>query len=189
MNEVIKAIKDRRSIRKYTSEQIKDEELNLILEAGIYAPSGHNDQPWHFTVIQNKELIDELNEKSKSLMRNAHTDWIIKMGESEKYHIFHNAPTVVIVSGEENKNDELAYCPMADCSAAIQNMILAAHSIGIASCWIGLTSFLFDAQEGLEGLNIPEGYKPLFAVTLGYSAITREIAALPRRENVVNFIR
>jgi nitroreductase len=189
MNEVFKAIKGRRSIRRFTPEQIKDEELSLILEAGIYAPSGHNDQPWHFTVIQSKEVIDGINERSKARMRDANTDWIRKMGESEKYHVLHNAPTVIIVSGEELDNAELAYCPMADCSAAIQNMLLAAHSIGIASCWVGLTSFIFEAKDELEELNIPQGYKPMFAVVLGYSAITKEINPLPRRENVVNFIR
>lgn len=189
MNSIIEAIKNRRSIRKYLPQQIKEDELNLILEAGIYAPSGHNDQPWHFTVVQNKELLDELNIKSKELMSKANTDWIVKMGENEKYHIFHNAPTVIIVSGEESGNEELAYCPMSDCSAAIQNMLLAAHSIGVASCWVGLTSFVFEIKEEMQKLNIPQGYKPLFAVTLGYSAITKEIKPLPRRENVINYIK
>lgn len=189
MNEVIKTIKSRRSIRKYLTEQIKDEELKSILDAAIYAPSGHNDQTWHFTVIQNKETLDELNIKSKALMSRAQTDWIVKMGQNEKYHVFHNAPTVIIVSGEEKSNKELAYCTIADCSAAIQNMLLAAHSIGIASCWVGLTSFVFEIQEEVEKLNIPKGYKPLFAVTLGYSAITKEINPLPRRENVISYIK
>jgi nitroreductase len=129
MNQVIETIKQRRSIRRFLADQIKDDELNLILEAGIYAPSGHNDQPWHFTIIQNKDIIDQINIKCKSLMLNAQTDWIVKMGQSEKYHVFHNAPTVVVVSGEINSNDELSYCPMGDCSAAIQNMILAAPAL------------------------------------------------------------
>lgn len=55
MNEVLKAIRNRRSVRTYLPTQIKQEDLDLIIESGIYAPSGHNDQPWHFTVIQNKE--------------------------------------------------------------------------------------------------------------------------------------
>ncbi|MBU3178504.1 nitroreductase family protein [Clostridium estertheticum] len=58
MNEVLKTIKNRRSVRSYFSEQTKQEELDLIIESGIYAPSGNNDQPWHFTVIQNKENIN-----------------------------------------------------------------------------------------------------------------------------------
>lgn len=189
MNEVIEAIKNRRSIRRYAPEQIKDEELNVILEAGIYAPSGHNDQPWHFTVIQNKELLNHINIKSKELMAEATTDWIAKMGQNEKYHIFHNAPTVIIISGEESSNEELAYCPMGDVSAAVQNMLLAAHSIEVSSCWVGLTSFIFQVQEEVEKLQLPKGYRPYFAVTLGYSAMTKEIKALERRENVISFLK
>lgn len=57
MNEVLNAIRNRRSVRTYLSTQIKQEDLDLIIESDIYAPSGNNDQPWHFTVIQNKEMI------------------------------------------------------------------------------------------------------------------------------------
>jgi nitroreductase len=189
MDNILELIKNRRSIRKYLPEQIKDEELNLILEAAIFAPSGHNDQPWHFTVIQNKEILDDMNLKSKEVMKKASTDWIIKMAENERYHIFHNAPTVIVISGEDNSNSELPYCPMADCSAAAQNMLLTAQSLGVASCWVGLTTFLFEDKEEVKKLNIPEGYTPQFVITLGYSAITKELKPFPRRENVVNFIK
>lgn len=189
MNQVIETIKDRRSIRRYLPEQIKEEELNTILEAGIYAPSGHNDQPWYFTVIQSKEVIEDLNVKTKQLMEKAKTDWIVKMAQNEKYHVFYNAPTVVIVSGKKNNNEELPYCPMADCSAAAQNILLAAKSIGVASCWVGLTSFIFEEQEEVKKLNIPEEYEPLFAITLGYSAVTKELKAFERKNNAINYIR
>ena len=189
MNQIIEVIKSRRSIRKYQPQQIKDEELSLILEAAKYAPSGHNAQPWHFTVIQNKEVIDRISAVTKELMLKSKTEWIVKMGQNEKYHLFHNAPTVIIVSGEAPTTKDLSYSPLADCSAAIQNILLTAQSIGIASCWIGLTSFYFNSQEEVAKLNIPENYKPQFAVILGYSAINKEIKPLDRRENVVNFIK
>ena len=99
MNEVLETIKNRRSIRKYSSEQIKNEELDMILESAIYAPTGHNDQPWHFTVIQNKELIDEMSVESKKLMAESPVDWMAKMGRAENLHLFYNAPTVIVVSG------------------------------------------------------------------------------------------
>lgn len=189
MNNILEVIKERRSIRRYLPNQITEEELNLILEAAVYAPSGHNDQPWHFTVIQNKEIIDDINNSTKAFMKNATTDWILKMANNENYHIFHNAPTVVIVSGDESNNKDIPYCPISDCSAAVQNMMLVAQSIGVASCWVGLTSFLFEKEEELTKLNLPEGYKPQFAVTFGYSAITKEIKPFPRRENVVTIIK
>lgn len=68
MNEVLNVIKNRRSIRKYLPTQIKEEDLNMIIESDVYAPSAHNDQPWHFTVIQNKNLIQKISDKSKKLM-------------------------------------------------------------------------------------------------------------------------
>ncbi|WP_347460467.1 nitroreductase family protein [Clostridium sp. DMHC 10] len=67
MNEIIKAILSRRSIRKFKSEQISDDELNSILEAGKFAPSAMNQQSWHFTVIQNKEIIAKVNELCKKI--------------------------------------------------------------------------------------------------------------------------
>ncbi|CAM0496379.1 nitroreductase family protein [Thermoanaerobacter kivui] len=184
MNEVISAIKTRRSIRKFKPEQIKDEELNLILEAAIYAPSGHNEQPWHFTVIQNKELIDHFSRVTKEAMAKSDIDWISSMGRSEKLHLFYNAPTLVVVSGRKD-----AYSPLADCCAAIQNMLLAAHSIGLGSCWLGLTSFLFEMEEEVAKLNLPEGYKPYFTVALGYPDLKKELKTPERKKDVVNYIR
>ena len=67
-NTVLEVIKSRRSIRRYLPEQIKDSELQAILEAGAYAPSAHNDQSWHFTVIRNRELIDHISRTAKERM-------------------------------------------------------------------------------------------------------------------------
>ena len=103
MNEVLKTIAGRRSIRQYREEQIKDAELKAILEAGLQAPSGHDSQPWHFTVIQKRELIDEISAGSKTAMRQSGVDWIVKLGEAEKYNIFYNAPTVVLAGGQKRR--------------------------------------------------------------------------------------
>lgn len=183
MNKVLENIKSRRSIRKYRSEQIKDEELEMILESAIYAPTGGNDQPWQFTVIQNKKLIDEMSAESKKVMANAPIDWMAQMGKSEHYHVLFHAPTVVIVSGKED-----ATSPLPDCCAAIQNMLLAAESIDIGSCWIGLARFFFENPENIEKLGIPEGYKPYYAVSLGYKGSSNNKAP-ERNTNVVNYIK
>ena len=182
MNKVIENIKNRRSVRKYLPEQIKDEELKIILESAIYAPTGGNDQPWHFTVIQKKELIDEMNDECKKVMAELPVDWISKMGKAENLHIFYNAPTVVVVSGKDD-----ATSPLPDCCAAIQNMLLAAESMDIGSCWIGLSRFFFDSPENVGKLKIPEGYKPYYSVSLGYK--TSEVNLAPERnKDVINYI-
>ena len=205
-NTVLETIKSRRSIRKYHSGQIKQEELDIILESGIYAPTGHNDQPWHFTVIQDKESIDHMNTETKKNMANAPIDWLKNMGKNETLHIYHNAPTVIIFSGRKD-----ALAPLIDCSAAAQNMLLAAKSLNIGSCWVGLAKFFFQNPENAEKLdlasffqtiiedmyipenaskvNIPEGYEPYFAVTLGYPASPKDIPAPTREADVVDYIK
>lgn len=184
MNQIIQTILDRKSIRKYTSEQIKDEELNLILECALKAPTGHNDQPWHFTVIQSKEVIDELSRKTKELMSKSGVDWIEKMGNNEKFHLFHNAPTIIIASAKMD-----SYSPYADISAAIENMMISAWSMGIGSCWVGLTSYLFEIKEEVRKLNIPEDYTPMYTVTLGYPDPTKEFRTPERNKEVINYIK
>lgn len=186
MNEVIKNILNRRSVRVYSEEQIKQEDLDLVLKSGYNAPSGCNMQPWFFTVLQNRNLIDELNIESKKEFANCDDEMFRKMAANEKFNIFYNAPTVIVVSGEKS-----AKTAPIDCSAATQNMILAAESLGIGSCWIGLIAFLFKSEksgEYIKKLQIPEGYEPYFAITLGYKKFPAP--KMPeRRENIINYIK
>ncbi len=184
MNQVIEVIKSRRSTRKYLPDQIKQEELDLILEAGSYAPSAHNEQPWHFTVIQNKEVIENLDIKTKKIMAKQSIDWVKKMSENEKFKVFYDAPTIVIVSGKEN-----ALSPIVDCSAAIQNILLSAESLNIGSCWIGLARFVFELEEERSKLDIPKEYKPYYAICLGYKTRNAISKGPKRKENIVNYIR
>ncbi|PAB57890.1 nitroreductase [Anaeromicrobium sediminis] len=186
MNETLQVIKNRRSTRKFKPEQIKEEELEAILEAGIYAPSAHNDQPWNFTVIQNKELMEELNVESKEKCKDFPDELIRKMANNERFNIFYGAPTVIIVSGRDN-----AIMPQVDCAAATENMLLAAESLDIGGCWNGFVSFLFNSEKGdeyKEKLNIPRGYTPYYGVALGYKKV-RVFNAPARKGNVVQYIK
>lgn len=183
MNDFINMIKSRRSIRSYLPEQIEEEELQAILEAGSWAPSAHNTQPWHFTVIQNEEFINYISNYSKKVMAESPVEWIAKFGRSRQ-SIFYHAPTVVIVSGKKSE----MFNPVADCSAAIQNMLLAAESLHIGSCWVGFAMFFFDNKDEVEKLRLPEGYEPLYAVCLGYKS--HKIAWGPeRKKDIITYIR
>jgi nitroreductase len=163
MNEVLKTIAARRSVRQFRREQIKDSELMSIIEAGLQAPTAHNDQSCYFTIIQNKALIDEINRGSKIEMSMSDIDWVVKAGKNEKLHIFYNAPTVIIVSGRKD-----AVSPFADVCIAIENMLIAAESLNIGSCWIGFAKYFFNDIENLSKVPIPEGYEPCYGVSLGY---------------------
>ncbi len=183
MNHVLETIKSRRSIRKYRSEQIKDEELDKILESAIYAPSGHNDQSWHFTIIQDKDLITEISEGAKAVMKTVDVEWIAHMGAIEDLHIFHRAPTAIIISGNKN-----AVTPETDCAAAVENMLLAAESLDIGSCWIGFAKFFFLNPENMKKFKIPEDYEVYFGVALGYK-VKKIVNALERKSGVFTYFR
>jgi len=187
MNNVLELIKKRRSTRAFKSEQIKHEELDQILEAGIWAPSGHNMQPWHFLVIQNQELINELNNDTKEVLKDFHIEEFRKMGYSENLNIFYNAPTLVLAL-----YDEKGLTPIQDISAASQNMLIMAESLGVGACWNGLITIGLEnkamAKKYTEKLNVPNGYKIYHGIVLGYAK--NEILRGPqRKENTVTFIR
>lgn len=166
MNEVLQIIKSRRSIRSFTEQQVKEEDLQAILEAGQYAPNGVGNQPWYFIVVQNKKLLEALSDASKQVAKNHKIEFFRKLANNKEFHAFHRAPTVVIVAG-----DEQTPCSPADCAAATQNILLAAQALGLGACWINYGLFVFDGEESTHYkklLNIPEGFKPLYSVALGY---------------------
>lgn len=182
-NEVIKAIKNRRSTRSYKNTQISEVELQLILDAAIQAPSANNSQPWHFTVIQNKELINHISDKSKEVMLQSDNERIVNMGKSP-INIFYNAPTLIIVSGKEDVNSSLV-----DSSAAIENMLIAGESIGLGSVWVGFTKFFFTLEDEVKKLKLPNGYKPFYAVSIGYKANDSVQGPGKRNRDVITYIR
>jgi nitroreductase len=162
MNEVLKTIARRRSIRQFGPGQIDDADLHAILEAGLQAPSGHNDQSWYFAVIQDEKLIKELSDGSKLGMQKSPLPWMVKLGQNENVHIYHHAPTIIIVAAKKD-----AITPVPDVCAAIENMLLAATSLGLGSCWIGFTKYNFTSPEKERQIGIPEGYEVQYGVALG----------------------
>jgi nitroreductase len=163
MNETLQTIARRRSVRRFKDGQITDAELRAILEAGLQAPSGNNDQPWFFLAVQDKAVLKDISDGSKAAMRMVPVDWVANAGADENYNIFYNAPTAVIVATRKD-----AVAPMADACAAIQNMLVAAESLGIGSCWIGFVRFHFQNPEAYPKLGIPEGYEVQYGIVLGY---------------------
>lgn len=185
MNETMKTILDRRSIRAYTPDQIKEEELETILTAGKYAPSAINEQCWHFTVVQNKELLNKINTACKNMLAKSGNKVFEERLKDENFSIFYNAPTFIIISGEQK-----AVAPQIDCALALQNMFLAAHSIGIASCWVHAVANLFNTEEGKvlrDELKLPEGYTPYCSGAFGYKAMVANAAL--RKENTVTILK
>ena len=153
MNEVLKCLKERRSIRKYKKEQIKDEELNLILEAGTYAATGMGMQSPIMVAVQDAETIAQLSKMNAAVMG----------VDSDP---FYGAPTVVIVLADRSRGT----C-VEDGSLVMGNLMNAAYSIGVDSCWIHRAKEVFDTEEGkalLKKWGIEGDYVGVGNCILGY---------------------
>lgn len=153
MNQTIKDLEERRSIRKFKDEQIKEEELKQILEAGEYAPSGMGRQSAIMVVIQDKEIINKISKINARIM-GVSTD------------PFYGAPTLVIVFADKNIGTYIE-----DGSLVMGNLLNAAHSLNIGSCWIHRAKETFETEEGkklLKEWNIDENYVGIGNCILGY---------------------
>ncbi len=168
INETLKIIIQRRSIRSFQEKQIKEEQLQAVLEAGYCAPYAWS-KPRHFTVVQDKLLLERLNLAAKEAARQMDMAGLKALGNNEKFNCLYGAPTLIIVSG-----DEKAPIPLnEDCAAATQNLLLAAESLGLGSCWSFFVTMAFFSSQGSELRQklIPEGYKPYDAAMFGYKKV------------------
>ena len=155
MNETIRNLMERRSIRKYKNEQIQDAELKAILEAGQYAPTASGRQSPAMVVVQDEKLIQKLAKLNADVMGSD--------GDP-----FYGAPTVVIVFAD---SDRKTY--VEDGSLVMGNLLNAAHAIGVDSCWIHRAKEVFESEEGkalLKKWGIAGDYEGVGHVVLGYAA-------------------
>ncbi len=169
MNETIKTLLERRSIRKFKPEQIREDELNAILEAGMYAPSGANQQSALFVVVQDKETLRKLSVMNAAV-------W------GKDIDPYYGAPTVILVFADRSK-----VTPVEDASLALGNMFNAAASLGIGSCWIHRVRQMFETGEGKDLLRkwgVIGDYVGVGSCILGYPDCEHPKAA-PRKDNFV----
>lgn len=187
-NAVLQAIADRRSIRAYKPEQITEEQLSAIMTAAVQAPSARNSQPWHFSVVQDKALIDRINESFRAeFLKNA-GDSPMRAGiEDPNYSVFYHAPTVIFVS--TNMDPSRVYA-RHDCGLAVENIALAAHSMGLGTVILGMPREAFAGPDGDEYrrlLQFPEGYDFMVAVSVGVPAGTKQAHQID--EGLISYIR
>lgn len=172
MNAVLENIKARRSTRAFTEEQITREELDVLLEAAVWAPTGMNKQLWHFVGLRSAE-------KNLELARA-----VAAADNRGPEYNFYGAPASIIVC---YKADEKHFLP--DGSAAVENILLAATSLGLGSCWINqLRETCNDpaVRALLTSYGVPADYDVVASVALGH--IAKETPAKPRREGVISIV-
>jgi len=172
MADILEVIKARRSTRAFCPEQIDRAQLEQILEAGAWAPSGSGFQGWHFCALYNTEKVARLAEA----VRNA-------LPVAQDYN-FYGAPTLIIVS-------YLKKHPHAwlDGSAAVENMLLAAQGLGLGSCWINQVRNCCDepaVRALLNEFGVPDKHMVIACVALGH--IAEPTPPKPRKEGVINIV-
>jgi len=187
MNQTISTLLRRRSVRSYLPDPIGQEELEQILEAGRYAPTAMNQQPWHFTVIRNPDLLVRLEVACRSAFLESSIDALRQVASQEGFSVFYRAPLLVIVSG-----DRKALAPQYDCTLAMENMLIAATSLGMGSCWMHAVMMFYASEKGKKifhelGIDFPEGHDPLAAAVFGYPAEPLPEAP-PRNKDCVTII-
>jgi nitroreductase len=147
--DTIKAIITRRSVRHFTDEPVSEEQVNTLLRAAMQAPSAVNAQPWHFVVVNERPLLKAITS-------------IHPYAEC-----VHQAPLAVLVCADLALEKSPGYW-VQDCSAATQNLLLAARALGLGAVWLGI----YPIQERIEGLrrllHLPERVQPLSLAAVGH---------------------
>jgi len=167
--DVIEAIKKRRSIRQYKAQEIPEDVLNSVLDCATLAPSAGNRQPWTFIVVKTKEIREQL----------------VQAAGGQQF--LAQAPVVIVVcadlevSGARYEDRGRTLYAFQDTAAAIENMMLAAVSYGLGTCWVGA----FRETEVRKILELPANLKPVAMIPMGYPDQERGPRDLRPREEVV----
>lgn len=173
MNQTIQTILERKSTKKYKSDPVPKEILDEIIKAGTYAATGRNKQAPIILAITNKQIRDELSKLNAKIM-----------GMDESFDPFYNAPVVLVVLAKKDVNTRVY-----DGSLVMGNLMLAATSLGVGSCWIHRAKEEFELPEGkkiLQDLGIEDEYEGVGHCVLGYAEV--EPTAKPRKDNWVYYI-
>jgi nitroreductase len=160
--ETLKAILTRRSIRKYSEKNIPEEYYEILLRAAMHAPSARNRQPWHFIIISDHQILNKLAEVSPS------------------WKMLKEAANAIVVCGDLEL-EELESFIIQDCSAATQNILLAAHELGLGTVWLGVHPREERLRPLIEILQIPGHILPVSMVSIGKPDEYRE---QPDRYNI-----
>ena len=174
MNETLKTLLERRSCKKYSSKPVEKELVDLIVEAGMYAPTGRNRQPVKILVVTDPVVRDELRKINARVM-----------GVDESVDPFYGAPVVLVVIA-----DPTASTYLYDGSLVMGNLMNAAHALGVGNCWIHRAKEAFQTEYGknlLKSLGIEGEWEGIGHCVLGYPEGELP-AAKPRKEGWVHYV-
>lgn len=169
---IIDNILNRRAIRKYTDQQVSQEQLDTILKSAIYAPSTLNKQAWEIRAVQNPGIIAEINKRFLAFAQGKEFQGSAARYREPGFSISHNAPTLIVIATEKG----LAHAKL-DAGIALQNILLSANAIGLGTCPLGTLVHILNLPENadlLRSMNIPENHEVTINIALGYAAESPE---------------
>ena len=188
MSEVINALMERRSIRKFLPDPIDDQDLQTILTAGTYAPTARNTQAWHATAVVGLEAIAKLTEAVKTATAKPGFDKYQGMVGTHGYAVnYKDAPVFIIVSVDP----VASFTPKEDGALVLGNILLAAHALDLGACWINQLGPIDeepDFRKVLTRLGVPENYRIVGCAAVGYRAGANP-AAPPRKNALFNIVK
>ena len=164
MNETLKNIAERNSCRDFCDTPLTDNQIEALVSAALSAPSAINLQPWHVIVVQDKALIEELDDEGMRILSEAEDKTAYERMMSRGGKMLYNAPCLVVVLSDGSKWGTL------DCGILCQNVVLAAQSLGLGSCIVGMVGVPLDGPKGDEykkRLKFPQGYTFAIGVLVG----------------------
>lgn len=158
----------RRAVRDFRSDPVPPRMLRRLADAAVQAPSAMNEQPWRFSIVTDPAMLLNMSGLAKRHL----TDSLSALPKPEHFravfadplfHLFHHAPVLVVISAH-------AANPWAteDCTLAAGNLMLAAHDMGLGSCWVGFARSWLNTPEGRRMLEIPTGHEAVAPIALGY---------------------
>ena len=186
MNQTIESIIGRRSIRSYRGDPVPGKLLEAVIQSGLYAPSACNTQAWHISLLTDRKRIDEIGAELKAAIIRCRVEKYLALANNPGYRMGFGAPAFMIVSADPG----ITTCPEQDAALVLGNMFIAAHSLGVGSCWVNQLCPV-DRDPAFRRLlgeaGVPASHRVYGAAAFGYNAGAHPPAP-PRKENTVTRI-
>lgn len=162
------AIANRRAVREYTDQPVEESTINGLIDSAVLAPSAFNEQPWKFTVIRDRKILDQISRDAKAGMlaatpADSRSDRLRSELQNPGFHIFHHAPVLIVISSVME-----GPFVVEDCALAAENLMLAACAANLGSCWIGLAQNYLNTAAGKKALGCPTSWTPIAPIIVGY---------------------
>ena len=166
--EIEKTISSRRAVRAFRPEPVEENTIRSLIGAAIEAPSAMNEQPWSFVVVRSQTLLDRISQNCKEYMTHCLPAGLLPPHlrtslADPGFHIFYHAPVLIVICSRVDG-------PWAtiDCTLAAENLMLAARSCGLGTCWIGFAQNWLGTEAGKQALKLPAAWLPVAPIIVGH---------------------